>query len=203
MKYHYTYEIRNTSINKSYIGVRSTNNIQGDLGIKYFSSSSDKEFIIDQKLNHVKYKYIILSIFSTREEANKHEIYLHKLNNVSSNPSYYNRSKATSTGFCTAGTTFKLSEETKRKISISTKGLNTWSRGRSISEEHKRNISKGSKGINTWSKDTKQSKSTIAKRVKALTGLKQEIVMCPYCNKSGGKGNIQRYHFDNCKYGGR
>lgn len=28
---------------------------------------------------------------------------------------------------------------------------------------------------------------------------KQETVICPHCNKSGGGANMKRYHFDNCK----
>jgi dihydrofolate reductase len=28
---------------------------------------------------------------------------------------------------------------------------------------------------------------------------KREIVICPHCNKSGGGGNMRRYHFDKCK----
>ena len=28
---------------------------------------------------------------------------------------------------------------------------------------------------------------------------KREVVECPYCAKTGGGGNMRRYHFDNCK----
>lgn len=28
---------------------------------------------------------------------------------------------------------------------------------------------------------------------------KRQIVVCPHCNKSGGGGNMRRYHFDKCK----
>jgi len=28
---------------------------------------------------------------------------------------------------------------------------------------------------------------------------KQEVVCCPHCNKTGGKANMNRYHFENCK----
>ena len=58
MKQHYTYRISNTLINKHYYGTRSTGiNPKDDLGYKYFSSSSDKEFIKDQKDNPQNYKY--------------------------------------------------------------------------------------------------------------------------------------------------
>ena len=49
--------------------------------------------------------------------------------------------------------------------------------GRIHSEETKTKMSKSRKG-NTWT---------------------QEVVVCPYCNKPGGKQNMTRYHFDNCK----
>jgi hypothetical protein len=43
------------------------------------------------------------------------------------------------------------------------------------SEEHRKNISLGKKGI---------PKTTST---------------CPHCNKTGGHGNMLRYHYDNCK----
>jgi hypothetical protein len=36
--------------------------------------------------------------------------------------------------------------------------------------------------------------------VKYKTSSKQLVVICPYCCKSGGKSNMIRHHFDNCKY---
>lgn len=33
----------------------------------------------------------------------------------------------------------------------------------------------------------------------ALTGRKRITVECPHCNKSGGEGAMQRWHFSNCK----
>lgn len=40
----------------------------------------------------------------------------------------------------------------------------------------------------------------IAGRLKSdTTGRKMNVVTCPYCNKSGGSGNMLRYHFDKCK----
>ena len=29
--------------------------------------------------------------------------------------------------------------------------------------------------------------------------LKQRVVACPHCDKSGGVSNMSRHHFDNCK----
>lgn len=33
----------------------------------------------------------------------------------------------------------------------------------------------------------------------SLKNKKRPILLCPYCNFSGGTGNMQRWHFENCK----
>ena len=48
-------------------------------------------------------------------------------------------------------------------------------------------------------KGRKLSAETIYKMSIAHTGRKQEIVSCPHCLKFGGKHNMIRYHFNNCK----
>ena len=70
-KYHYVYRITNTQTNKHYYGVRSSKvEPKLDLGIKYFSSSTDKEFIKEQKENKTIFKYKIIKQFNSRKEAN-------------------------------------------------------------------------------------------------------------------------------------
>jgi len=108
-RYHYTYRITNTQTNKYYYGSRTTPKKKevlpiNDLGIKYFSSSKDKDFIKDQKQNPKNYKYKVIQIFDTRQEAIELEIKLHNRFNVGINESFYNRAKQTSTGFDTTGT---------------------------------------------------------------------------------------------------
>ena len=99
--YHYTYLIQHKTENKRYIGCRSSKVLPvEDAG--YWGSS--KYLPKDVKLTHVK---IILKTFSTREEALQHEITLHKVNNVASDDSYYNKSIQTSSGFSTLGVTPK------------------------------------------------------------------------------------------------
>lgn len=67
--------------------------------------------------------------------------------------------------------------------------------GRIFSEEHKKNLSKSKKG------KPLSEKARIANIVSHIgITYKQKIVECPHCNKSGGKPNMTRYHFDNCKY---
>jgi hypothetical protein len=94
-KFHYTYQITELSTNKKYIGVRSSNILpENDIGIKYFSSSTNKNFIKKQRENISNYKYDVLAIFSSREEANNHEIELHKKYNVSISENFYNKTNA-------------------------------------------------------------------------------------------------------------
>jgi len=65
-----------------------------------------------------------------------------------------------------------------------------------MSEEEKdlwkTNISKSTKGL-------KRSDETKLKMSQAQQGLKKPTTECPHCNKIGAKGNMLRYHFDNCK----
>lgn len=99
-KYHYVYRITNTKENKHYYGVRSSKvEPKLDLGINYFSSSHDKEFIKEQKENNFLFKYKIVKIFENRIDAMNLEIKLHKKFNVGKNIKFYNRCIQTSTYF--------------------------------------------------------------------------------------------------------
>jgi len=102
---YYTYLITNTKQNKYYIGSRQCEvDPIKDIGVKYFSSSTDKDFIQDQKQNPDDYKYRVLMLFTSREDAFLCEMELHETYKASSNPSFYNRANCTSTGFNTSGT---------------------------------------------------------------------------------------------------
>jgi len=98
---HYVYRITNIRLNKHYYGTRTSKKTipEKDIGYIYFSSSSDKDFIKDQKENPQDYKYKVIKKFNTRKEAIELEIKLHNKFNVGVNESFYNRSKQTSTGF--------------------------------------------------------------------------------------------------------
>ena len=136
--FHYVYRITNLKENKHYYGCRSSKEEPKlDLGIKYFSSSKDKDFIQEQKDNKNIFKYKIIKTFDSREEAIKLEIKLHAKFNVGINESFYNKAKQTSTGYDTFGTT--KSEDFKRNISEKNKGYIP-------SNEHRRKISEALKG---------------------------------------------------------
>jgi hypothetical protein len=206
-KYNYVYRITNKVEQKHYYGVRGCNvEPKMDLGIKYFSSSSDKDFRDDQKNHPENYKYKIVRICSTRDEADILEIKLQKKFNVAKNESFYNKSTRTSMGFSTAGT--NLSPETKQKISEAQKGVPK-------SDEHKQKMSEAHKNM---SDETRQKMSEAKtsenhpmfgkeqtpehrqKISESRKGVPQEQVECPHCGKIGGISNMTRYHFDNCKY---
>jgi len=116
-KYHYTYRITNLVEQKHYYGVRSSKcTPEKDLGFHYFSSSSVKSFLADQKSNPVNYKYKIISVHSSRIEAVAKEMKLHNKLDVANNKSFYNLAKQTSTGWDVSG-----NKEICKKISIATK----------------------------------------------------------------------------------
>ena len=190
---HYVYKISNIIEDKHYIGVRSSKNPIKDLGIKYFSSSRDKEFMLEQQEFPERFEYKILEVFSSRDLAVAKEIELHDLYDVVVNESFYNRSKQTSSGFCTYGT--KLSEEhiikisplgrthseaTRRKISKSNMGKNHTEEskrkmskshtGKILSDEHRKNISNVTSGEGNPMWDKRHSEETIRKMSKSHTG---------------------------------
>jgi hypothetical protein len=225
-KYNYVYRITNKILKKYYYGVRSCNvEAKLDLGIKYFSSSRDKEFKDDQKNHPENYKYKIVRICSTRKEADKLEIKLQKKFNVGKSESFYNRATRTSMGFSTAGTTQTL--ESKQKMSEAHKGKNHSDETRQKiseaklgvpkSDEHKQKMSEANTGENNpmYGKEhTPEAKQKISeaklgvpksdetrqKISEAKLGVPQEQVQCPHCGKIGGIGIMKRWHFDNCKY---
>ena len=79
----------------------------------------------------------------------------------------------------------KHSSETKRKMSDAKKG-------KKFSEEHKRKLSDAHKG-KPKSEETKRRMSDAKK------GIKKEVVTCPYCQKTGGKPAMKRFHYEKCK----
>ena len=105
-----------------------------------------------------------------------------------------------------------LTEEHRNKISASLVGIkkgpmpddiklkiSNANKGREQTDEH---CSKNSKAnIGRIISEVTREKMSIAKSGKPshLLGKIKEINTCPHCNKSGGKGAMQRWHFENCK----
>lgn len=162
-KYHYVYRITNKVENKHYYGVRTSKVIpKDDLGRKYFSSSTDKEFIKEQKEHPERFKYKVIREFETRRDAELLENKLHKKFHVSDNDKFYNKCISTLMGFSVEGT--KWSEEHRKNIQKyidnnvkgktleerfgeeRAKEIRMKNKGRVKTEEWKRNISKAHQG---------------------------------------------------------
>ena len=123
-KYHYVYRITNIITDMYYYGDRSCNcHPSEDIGIKYFSSSTLKLFIQDQKNNPQDYKYKIIKIFETkREDAKQLEVDLHEKFDVKNNPKFINRANQTSRGFSNHSVGYKWSEKSTARV----KGITTY-----------------------------------------------------------------------------
>lgn len=94
--YYYVYRITNILERKHYYGSsRSTILPSKHLGVRYFSSSVDNDFILDQKANPNNYKYKVVKIFNSREEAFIFEAKIHEKFDVRHNSNFYNRCNQT------------------------------------------------------------------------------------------------------------
>ena len=84
-------------------------------------------------------------------------------------------------------------EETKKAISLATTGLKK-------SEETKQRMRKPkSQAHRDHLREANIGKTLAASTILKLKSPKKRVT-CPHCNKTGGKGNMTRYHFNNCKF---
>ena len=154
----YTYSIKNLENGKFYIGSRTRKCMlkrkpEDDLGVKYFSSTTDKE--LRQAIKDGKVKYTVLQEYDDPQvcwRAEQHLIALYWKffgKDMSYNHCY---SKCeTNKVWNTAGTTHVITEETKEKISNAQKGRiipieqrvqhSIFMKGRKVTEEVKKKIS--------------------------------------------------------------
>lgn len=103
-KYHYVYKITNLNPSderKYYIGVR-TSKVKPSMDENYKSSSKYLKAAF-KEMGHQNFRKEILSEWETRKLANKEEVRLHELYDVSKNIEYYNKAKSKDNGFCTEG----------------------------------------------------------------------------------------------------
>lgn len=137
--YHYTYKIVNKVTQEYYIGRRSCNiNPSEDLGIKYFSSSSNTQFKNHQKTSPELFEYHIFKIFDNIQDVILSEIILHAIWQVKDDPLAINKANATDTKFDCTG--YRFTEQQRKALSASHKG-------KTLSESHKANIRSTLKGI--------------------------------------------------------
>lgn len=198
--FHYTYLIEYTT-GKKYMGVRSSK-VTPEEDTKYVGSS-----LITP--NDKILRKIILQQFETRQEALQSEIEYHKKYDVAVNDEYYNRARQTSTGFDVTGIKLtkehkekigkksfgrKLSEESRRKLSIAHKGKRL---GWKHSEETKSKISKSNKGTPPYSKGLHFSEEYIREKYESRTkfpnekfkwiNTKTNEIVCMSCRELGYK----------------
>ena len=152
-KHHYVYRITNIIVKKHYYGCRSSYiEPKLDLGTKYFSSSTDKAFIREQKEHKDIFKYKIVKIFSSRKEAEYYETKLHEKFQVQIHESFYNKAKNTLMGFSVEGR--KQSEEHKINNKRHIKGKSYEERyGKERAEVMKNNIKLSKENISDETKE--------------------------------------------------
>lgn len=105
---------------------------------------------------------------------------------------------------------WKLSEETKLKMSIAAKGKpksaehiinNSKAQlGKKLSVETRKKMSKSHTGRPSGMLGKTLSAATREKMSFARKGKTQKVVVCPHCGKSGGNKTMPRWHLDNCKH---
>ena len=169
--YHYVYRITNIKLFKHYYGKRSSKlPPKEDIGIKYFSSSKDKQFMQDQISNPDNYIYVVIEEFESAIDAINAEILLHDIADVAINSRFYNKSKQTSSGWDTTGIAHTeeykarmskilkgrvVSEETKAKMSKAQIG-NKKGLGKKLSEEHKAKLIESNK-TRVWTSEAREA----------------------------------------------
>ena len=92
-----------------------------------------------------------------------------------------------------------VSKETGRKISKAKKGVKlSRAHRKALSEAHagKASPKRGKTHAEIYGAESKRIRDELSA---ALRGKKQPQVVCPHCNKTGGKPIMHRYHFDKCK----
>ena len=159
---YYVYKITNLTNNMYYIGSRQSNcDPKDDLGIKYFSSSSNKNFITEQRKNPGGFKYEILSVHKSRMEAFEEEARIQTELRCLEDDLCYNKS-INHVSFTNYNKTHKCTKETKEKISKARKEYykthDTWNKGYKYPEEFCKKLSKLRKGKpQPWQKGKKCS----------------------------------------------
>lgn len=88
-----------------------------------------------------------------------------------------------------------IEEKTKRSKSLQGNKNGRGLTGRKLSKQHKDKIGQTNKIKLTGRTLDATHKQKIGE---SNSGKKREIVVCPHCNKAGGKPAMYRFHFSNC-----
>lgn len=177
---HLVYKTTNLTNGRYYIGIHSTENINdGYLG----SGTLLAKAVI--KYGRDNFRRDILSEWKTRDESKLEEKRLVDL----TDPLIYNMVAG---GVCPPNT--KGRKRTPKQIELH--------RAKMIGRKWSEVMRSKREGQPTWNKGLRtgpSSDETKMKQSKAMMGRKKPVVVCPYCNKSGGVSPMKRFHFDNCK----
>lgn len=124
---HYVYRITNLTTSKYYYGSRVTKlDPSLDLGTKYFSSSSDKIFVLEQKSKPYNFKYKIIKIFDNSGDTIIYESFLHQKLSVSSNINFYNKSNQRPFGFSLTNNPIVIAAIYKTRTTADENGLTSY-----------------------------------------------------------------------------
>lgn len=189
--YHYTYLLQHKTTNYRYIGVRSSSVPPLEDNFYYGSS---KHIPKDVKETHRK---IILKVFNTREDAVAHEILLHKLNNVATDPTYYNKACQTSTKFDTSGVPNPHSDDTRRKLSIANTGKKRTEKQRIAQSIRQKGRKLSLEAVKKKAESIKKNKSNAGSRNSQFKPwfIMTETVTHLFCNVSKNEQSLADGHY--------
>ncbi len=169
-EYYYTY-YSYEEWGRGYFGSRGCKCLPEE-DVKYFGSSKDKTFKPTQKI-------ILKSDYTTREEAYADEIILQQYYKVVENPHFANKSYQTSTKFSMKGSIpwnkgIPRDPKIIQKMHEGRKGKPSWNKGKKMTEEQKRKLSISCKG-RIISEETKKKISNKHKGKKFTQEHKKKI----------------------------
>ena len=181
----YVYKLTKPSTGEFYIGSRCKNKCppEEDLGKIYFTSSKYVRPIFSE------FEIEILAVFFESKWAYIYEqqlIFENWDNKLKLNRKYHLNSESLCVG------PEHHSEATKRKMSISRKGI-------AKTPTCKENMKKGKTGKHPRPDVAERNKLRIGTWKNPCSGKPAPIVQCPHCQKTGSTSNIKRWHFENCK----
>lgn len=190
------YKITNTLNNKEYIGAHQTENINDDyMGSGKLLKRAYKKYGKENFKKEIIHTCTSLSEMYTKEAELVNSDYILRKDT-------YNLKEG---GIGGAG---KRTEETKKKISQTTKGENAYWFGKSHSEETKEKIREARKLQTPWNKGIKTGKTGTmlgkqhddeTRARMSAKALERPKVECPHCHRLVDKCTSKRWHFDNCK----
>jgi len=185
MKNYYIYRITNKTNSIHYYGSRTTSiNPHDDIGVNYFSSSYDKDFLKEQKESPNNFKYKVVKIFKDKDKCLDFECMLHKKFNVSKNKSFYNMQNQRHNGFSTDGKTVGVVLNTMKKEFVDVDD-ERFKSGEMVpfmklierTPEWRQNMSKGKMGY-VRTEESKRKQSLSSKGKKKPDGFGDHVSKC-------------------------